>query len=183
MDMLNTDRIKTWTWFGLIFTLIAGTLLHFAYQWGGDFWSVFSAVNESTWEHLKLIFWPMIIFAGFEFAFYGRSVPGFIPAKVLSVLLAMLTTVALFYTYSGILGFDILPLDILTFIIGVFGGYIVFVWLVKKQNRLLTNPLANYLALGILVLFILLFAAYTFKAPHIGIFRDPVSGGYGRLNS
>ena len=40
--------------------LVAGTLLHFVYEWfGGNVWAVIGAVNESTWEHLKLLFFPV----------------------------------------------------------------------------------------------------------------------------
>lgn len=46
--------------FRFIFISILGVLLHFTYEWSGDNPAVglFSAVNESTWEHLKLIFFP-----------------------------------------------------------------------------------------------------------------------------
>jgi len=45
-----------------IFCIILGTLLHFTYEWFNlnKFVGFFSATNESTWEHLKLIFFPMV---------------------------------------------------------------------------------------------------------------------------
>ena len=44
----------------IIFAIILGTLLHFTYKWSNKNMLVgaFSAVNESTWEHLKLLFFP-----------------------------------------------------------------------------------------------------------------------------
>lgn len=54
---------------GAIFTIFLGTLLHFTYQWSGknNLVAIFSAVNESTFEHLKLLFTPMLIFSIFEY--------------------------------------------------------------------------------------------------------------------
>ena len=42
-----------------------GTLLHFLFDWtgGNAVVALFSAVNESIWEHLKLLFYPMVLFA------------------------------------------------------------------------------------------------------------------------
>ena len=53
--------IKNFQIFSTIFVMILGTLLHFTYEWSGGNLLVasFSAVNESTWEHLKLLFYPM----------------------------------------------------------------------------------------------------------------------------
>ena len=45
---------------GILFTAIAGTLLHFAYEYSMEnpLVAMFAPVNESTWEHMKLLFWP-----------------------------------------------------------------------------------------------------------------------------
>lgn len=54
---------------GIIFIIAFGSVLHFTFEWSGRQVAVgvFSAVNESVWEHLKLGFWPAIAFALFEF--------------------------------------------------------------------------------------------------------------------
>ena len=56
-------RIKTWQIITAIIWIILGILLHFTYEWSGDkiIVGLFSAINESTWEHLKLLFFPMVI--------------------------------------------------------------------------------------------------------------------------
>lgn len=43
-------QLGKWEWIGLVFTLIAGNLLHFVYEWSGEIPLVgaVSAVNEST---------------------------------------------------------------------------------------------------------------------------------------
>ena len=57
-----------------ILIIIIGTLLHFTYEWSGEnnFVASFSAVNESTWEHLKLVFFPMLILGIIEYFFIKK---------------------------------------------------------------------------------------------------------------
>ena len=59
---MEKKKIIRFQIFSVIFTWILGTILHFLYEWSGDnkIIASFSAVNESTWEHLKLVFFPTI---------------------------------------------------------------------------------------------------------------------------
>lgn len=54
-----------------IISIIIGTLLHFVYEWSGNNFIVglFAPVNESVWEHLKLILLPATLF-GIFFSYY-----------------------------------------------------------------------------------------------------------------
>ena len=58
-------KIKNWFIIVVLVCLVLGTLLHFTYEWSGEdkIVAIYSAVNESTWEHLKLVFYPMTIMA------------------------------------------------------------------------------------------------------------------------
>ena len=57
---------------GFAVTSLLGTVLHFLYDLlGGALWiAPFSGVNESTWEHMKLLFWPMLLFAAVQSLFF-----------------------------------------------------------------------------------------------------------------
>ena len=57
--------MKLWQWIGFGVVTLAGTILHFLYDWtGGSIWAaLFSGVSESVWEHMKLLFWPLFFFA------------------------------------------------------------------------------------------------------------------------
>ena len=46
-----------------LFISILGVLLHFTYEWSDDnrIVGLFSAVNESTWEHMKLLAVPWVL--------------------------------------------------------------------------------------------------------------------------
>lgn len=65
-SMATTNKLN---FFRFFFISILGVLLHFTYEWSNDNPAVglFSAVNESTWEHLKLIFFPMLLLTMIEF--------------------------------------------------------------------------------------------------------------------
>ncbi|WP_461813008.1 DUF6512 family protein [Faecalimonas sp.] len=159
---------------GVIFTIVVGTLLHFVWEWSGqsNLTAIFSAVNESTWEHLKLLFFPFITFAIIEYFLYGNETTCFFSVKVCAVLLGMLTIVTVFYTYTGILGKNYFPLDILTFLLGVIVSYLY------SYYHLYTSPsscsvYSEVLAIFTLLLFIIAFSIFSFSPPSLGIFQQP----------
>lgn len=162
------------------FTVVCGTLLHFAYErFGGSFFAVIAPVNESTWEHLKLLFWPILLFAIVEYFVYGVNCDGFIAIKCLSIPIATGATVVAFYTYTGVLGFNFLAADIATFLIGVAAAYLFCDRLLRRPPKALTTRLASILTIAIVAAMTACFAAFTFFPPEIGLFVDPLTGGYG----
>ena len=60
---------------GIIFISIIGTLLHFMYEFSGHnkIVSLFAAVNESTWEHIKIALTPTFIWTLYDGAIYGMN--------------------------------------------------------------------------------------------------------------
>ena len=163
---------------GWIFSLIAGTLLHFEYQWTGYArWAAFfSPVNESTWEHLKLLFFPMALYLLFQLFILGKGknrIPGLIPASALSILTGMLFIVVVFYTYTGILGFSVVFIDILLFAVAVTLSYYQ-IYVLSRQGAL--TSAAAFIA-GILILFgvAALFFWFTFYPPAINLFQPPLT--------
>ena len=101
--------------------LAAGTLLHFVYQWSGNHPAVgaFSAVNESVWEHMKLVFVPLFVLTMVQVFFLGRSWPNFLAARSVSTLLGTALVPILYYTYTGAAGGHVLWADILVFAVSV----------------------------------------------------------------
>ena len=96
------------------YTVLLGSLLHFVYGWSGG--SVlaagFSAVNESTWEHMKLLFFPMFLFSVVQVCCLGRNYPNFLAARGVSTVTGVALIPVLFYTYTGVLGRHLLMADI-----------------------------------------------------------------------
>lgn len=160
---------------GAVFTLIVGTLLHFVWEWSGysNLTAVFSAVNESTWEHLKLLFFPFILFSAIEYGLYGKHRDCFFTAKARAVLLGMLTIVVVFYTYTGILGKNYFLLDIGTFLLGVAASYLYSYQYLRDFLNTCT-PGTEIFSLFIILILAVAFGVFTFYPPALGLFVSPV---------
>lgn len=169
-------KLKKYEIAGILFTITVGSLLHFIYYWSGNnmIVSLFSAVNESTWEHLKLLFFPYASYSIFEYFVIGHDYRNFIAAKVLGVIVGLISIPIVFYTYTFILGDNYVILDILTFLIGVIVSYL-FSWYVLKHKSISCNRVSMI----ILVFLIMLFFVFTFKPPVTKLFMDPLTRTYG----
>lgn len=174
--MNNLKSIINYQVFSAIFVAIVGTLLHFLFEWSNNNYIVgaISAVNESTWEHLKILFFPMLLTTIVGYFIYRKTFSNFICAKTIGIISAMAFIIIFFYTYTGIVGDNFAFLDILSFfvaiIIGEFISYIIL------RNNIECNKTISVIILLILTLG---FVFFTFNPPKIGLFQDPISGGYG----
>ena len=101
--MKNT-RWQAWETIGLLWTLAAGNLLHFVYQWTGESTvaGLFAAVNESTWEHMKLLAVPWVLFSLVEYI--ALRTDGVAAPRAAGLLAGLAAIPTLFYTYKGIVG-------------------------------------------------------------------------------
>lgn len=162
---------------GFAVTSLGGTLLHFLYDWLGESLLIapFSGVNESTWEHMKLLFFPMLVYAAIESLFF-REREDFWCVKLRGILIGLALIPLLFYTYNGVVGRSPDWINIAIFFISAAASYIYETRLFKKESLPCRFP---GLSLAILCFIALLFAIFTFNTPEIGIFRDPLTGGYG----
>lgn len=169
--------IKRWQIIGLLVTSIVGTLLHFLYEWLGEAaWiAPFSGVNESTWEHMKLLFWSMFLFSIVQ-SFFFKDRKDFWYVKLKGILLGLALIPIIFYTYNGAIGKSPSWFNIAIFFITT---AIVYVYETKEFNKNKMKFISPKLAIPLLSAIALLFVAFTFKTPELEIFRDPVSGGYG----
>ena len=162
--------------FGFAVTALGGTVLHFLYDWlGKPIWiAPFSGINESTWEHMKLLFWPVFIYALIQSIFF-RSEAGFWCVKLKGTLIGLAMIPLLFYSYNGVIGKSPDWINIAIFFIS---AAILFIYQARAN---LNSPSckAPRLALFTLCIIGIAFVVFTFFAPHLGIFRDPLTGSYG----
>lgn len=168
-----------WLWqlFGFAFTSLGGTLLHFLYEWLGEAWWIapFSGVNESTFEHMKLMFWPMLIYALIE-SFFFRAYEGFWCIKLRGILLGLGLIPLIFYTYNGVIGKSPDWINIAIFFVVAAIVYLYEAIQLYKNNLYCENPKA---AFALLCAVAVLFVVFTFCTPRILLFRDPLTGTYG----
>lgn len=165
------NDLKRLSVIGFIFVAVAGTLFHFVYDWSGSnhLLGLFVPVNESTWEHMKLCFFPMLLFSFYMNAMLKDSYPCISDALPVGILTATFLVPVLFYTYSGILGRNIAALDIATFFISVLVAFVVIYRLTRSCRT--TFSTAAKLLLPVIFLCFLLF---TYHPPGLGIFVSPV---------
>ena len=169
--------IKLWQLCGFALTSLGGTVLHFLYDWLGEaMWiAPFSGVNESTWEHMKLLFWPMLIFAAVQSLFF-RDREDFWCVKLRGILAGLMLIPVLFYTYNGVIGKSPDWLNITIFFISAAAAYIYEARLFSSEKLRCRSPKWAYLTLLAVAL---CFIFFTFRPPRLGIFKDPLTGGYG----
>ncbi len=164
--------ISSRQYIGFIFTSIAGTLLHFAYDWSNQsiFLAPFSAINESIWEHMKLLFFPMFVFAMIEYYFMGNEYDNFWCIKLLGITLGLLLIPTLYYTYTGAFG---IMIDFINISIFFLTAAIVY----SAETRLFENGktcrISSRTAFIILCLIALSFVVFTFFPPRIPLFESP----------
>lgn len=169
--------IGLWQLMGFAVTSLGGTLLHFLYEWLGEAkWiAPLSGVNESTWEHMKLLFWPMLLFAVVQ-SFFFRDRQDFWCVKLRGILLGLICIPTFFYTYNGAIGKSPDWLNIAIFFLSAAIAFLYETRLFYAEKLRCRSP---KLPIALLSTIAILFVVFTFATPEIGIFKDPLTGAYG----
>lgn len=170
--------VPYWQIGGFLFTAAVGTLLHFLFDWtgGSAAAALFSAVNESIWEHLKLLFYPMAAFALIEYFQWGKELPSFWCIKLIGILTGLVLIPMIYYTYTGILGMNADWFNITLFFLAAGLTY----WLETKLFRWgFSCRLGAKWSVAIICLIAVIFTAFTFLPPKLPFFQDPMTGNYG----
>jgi len=163
---------------GFLFVSIAGTFLHFLYDITGNNLAagLISAVNESIWEHMKLIFYPMVPVSLVECRI-GKEDRGLLRCSTLAgILLALVLIPVLYYSYTGILGISADWFNVTIFFLAAGAAY-------RLEYRIESGnchcQVSFVLWMLILLLIAAAFTAATFCPPRIPLFRDPLTGTWG----
>ena len=170
--------VNKWLFIGFVFTVAFGTLLHFIYEWSDKMALVapFSNVNESTWEHMKLLFFPTFIFAIIQ-SFFFKDRKDYWYIKLKGTLLGLILIPVLYYLFNGIIGKSPDWINIIIFIISVAAVYIYESKLFKENKQMY---MTNRNAIIAFCLVAIMFGIFTFYTPEMGIFLDPTTNTYGR---
>lgn len=163
---------------GFVFVSIIGTLAHFVYERTNQsvIAALFCPINESPWEHLKLIFFPYLIWTIIQ-AFIMKGAKNLLPAKFIGVFVGMTATLSFFYTYTGIAGRNIDWLNILSFFIGVFIAFLLDHIIIKSEK--MQGKGENITAVILFIIISAIFMLFTFAPPLIPLFKDPITSSYG----
>lgn len=166
--MRNRKTLKRNCIIGTLFVIITGTLAHFVYDWSGQNYiaGLFFPVSESTWEHMKLCFFPMLLYSLYMNRTLKDTNPCITSALPAGILAGTFAIPVLFYAYTGILGRNFLPLDIGVFVISVL---LAFLAVYKLTLSCKAGRFTAVLRLAVAVLG-LCFLWFTYHPPGIGIF-------------
>lgn len=163
--------LKRYTIIGIVFVIITGSLFHFLYDWSGhnQIVGLFTPVNESIWEHMKLLFFPMLLYSIVMILKFNQPYPHITSALFFGIIAGTLLIPLFYYAYTSILGTNYLVLDIGIFILSI----VLSFWLTYKLT--LSHRLESYtFALGLSVCILLIcFWLFTYHAPNSAIFQDP----------
>ena len=172
------EGVKNWELVGIVFISILGGFFHFLFELSNYNIIVagFAAVNESVWEHLKLPFFPLLIFSAIEYFYIKEKANNFIIGKAIAGYVMPLVIVAIFYSYTSILGTHLLIFDMLSFIIAVVIGQLLSLKILLSDEFSRKYNIISWIALIFLVF---IFVLFTFFTPEFPIFRDSTNGQYG----
>lgn len=166
-------RVLRSEWLGFLFVALAGTVLHFVYDWtgGSPLAAAFSAVNESTWEHMKLLFVPFFLFTMVQFVFFAEPLRNFLAAKTAALLLGLLAIPTLFYTLSGMFGETPAWVNIAIFYLADALCFLAsYQLLLRGALRRGAAQLAGFVVLWLLAF---AFIYFTYRPPHLPLFLPP----------
>ncbi len=165
----------------MILSIIA-SFSHFAYNLSGRnlIVGLFNPVNESVWEHLKFMFFPFLLWWIVIYLMKNRKceipVNTWIVSAAVSLVVAPLSVVLLFYSYTGALGIKSVFVDILLVLICYFLALSIASHLLKYLEP---NKLVAIVAVIAIAVMFILFLVFTFNPPQLPIFYDTLTKTYG----
>lgn len=162
------NLLKRYTLIGIIFVIITGSLFHFVYNWSDNnaFIALFFPINESTWEHMKLGFLPMLLYSFFMNQKLRKEYPCITSALLSGILINTFSIPIIFYTYTGMLGKEIFVLDIGTFIMSVLIAFYAVYHLTLSCHA---EAYAETLLLLVCITGIC-FLVFTYEPPNMNLF-------------
>jgi hypothetical protein len=157
--------------------VIVGSISHSLWPLTGRPWllGLFTPVNESVWEHFKLIWFSVVTYLFSRWRCGWRLTSQDLLGFALSIIAADLFIAVVFYGYHQFTGHSILALDI--------GSYVAACFLVGpivRRVRTWNIPRIDLIGIGAMIVIAIIFMVLTDNAPDLGIFRDGHTGRVGR---
>ena len=162
---------------GIIIIILVGTLLHFTYEFShhNKIVAIFSAVNESTWEHIKICMTATLLWSVVEIIKYGFDL-NYLFAKSICLLVIIILIPLLFYSYLFFTKKSILIVDIICFCITVLFSQLVFDYFINLDG---IDSIYQYLSILLLLIELTAYLLLTFHPFYNFIFKDPITHKYG----
>jgi len=159
---------KKYLLIGIPILFIIGSLFHYIYEWSGNNFLIglISPVNESIWEHLKLVLLPMTLY-WLIYPYFNKSISTekWLFSLIISLITSMLTIVAFYYTYTGVFGIESLILDIFSLFLGLTVGHPIGIHFYTYGFSI-----PKIISLTLLLLVFITFIIFTITPPNLPIF-------------
>ena len=163
---------------GVVAIYLAASFLHFTYalSGGGTLSAIFGAVNESVWEHVKIFSAAYSGYAAAQLMWLRVPFRKYITAKCAGLYFLMGSVIGFYYLYTSLTGGNILLADLISSAV-----FVALAQLISYRMTVTDKDTSElyYPALALIMLYYLMFFSFTVFPPRVGLFRDPVSGGYG----
>lgn len=177
--MLDTEALVAVSWWAIGPLIIVGTVLHFAFDWSGHnrVFAVFSAVNESYWEHIKIAAWPTMLLYAVLFVLGGAGHPSFLPAATVALYSIPVTMIGVVFAYKAVTGRNVLWLDIAVFGLSIAVAQTIFVGLFRGLDA---GPVVVVISGVYLAGIVAAYLLFTLRPPaEPDVFVDPITHRYG----
>lgn len=161
--------LKRYTIIGILSVLVTGTFAHFLYDWTdkNHIAGLFTPVNESVWEHMKLLFFPMIMYSLILILKFRNKYSCIISALCFGILAGVFLIPFFYYTYTSILGKNVFVFDISTFILST----VLAFWLSYKLTLSCKLKSYTFLLCILVCVFFICFLLFTYYPPDTAIFQ------------
>ena len=161
----------------IIVISVVGTLSHFLYDITkhNKIVGLFTAVNESTWEHIKIGITPTIVWGLVDGYIYGTN-PNYFFAKFISLIVIIILIPLLFYGYKWLFKKNNEVINVLIFYLAIVISQYLF-------NYLITSSSINYFGqyISCVGIFVILSCdmIFTLMPGKNFMFKDPISNKCG----
>lgn len=169
-------RIK---FIGVIVIFLLTILYHFLYNWlPNPVFSVFFPVNDSIWEHMKLLYSGIFTWGVIEYFILrkkGISYRNFFSTLFLEMVTSIMIYLIMYLPLYNVFGESmVISISLLIVVIILEEIFSYYLFSYSKENRILDRISILFIVLGFVV-----FLCFTYDPPRNYIFYDIVSNKYG----
>ena len=136
---------------------------------------MFAAVNESTWEHIKIALTPTLLWGLVDGFIYGSN-PNYFFAKFISLISIIILMPALYYSHKAIIKKELFILDIISFYIVIISSQYLF-YILLRINAI--PYIIQYLSCAGIFLVFGGYMIHTLMPVKSFLFKDPITNKYG----
>jgi len=163
---------------GAIFIFLIGFIIHNLYDWFPNILiSIISPVNESIFEHIKLIFTSYIIWLIVKYFIYKNNnleENNLILKEVITTLFSIILFLIIFLPIYNKFGENLFITLFIYFISITISQILNYFITIKKESRIL-----DIIGVGIIIIFYIIIIYLTYKPPINDFFLDPTNNSYG----